>query len=405
MNPRCNLNAIVLVLVAVAINQSLVSAGDLDPPIGPVSPTMKTLDQIYDESNAARVAAEAAAQTSDLRTPILSIPYSITESGSYYLVTDLVGSNGTSGITITSDNVTIDLQGYALIGTNGSLDGIAVPSMQHNLIVLNGTIKSWGGSGLAASLCESTLIEQISAHNNGDSGIKLGNDGVAFRCTAGHNGSNGINAGKGCVISHCVAHNNTQRGISTSNGNTVVGCTVHTNSSDGILANDGTTIADTMAYLNGAYGIRIDRGTLTNCAAYQNTSNGIEPEDCVVTACVAANNGNAGFLTNDSTLISCRALSNGGHGIEAGGNCIIRQCVCSGNTDSGIQADGGGRIEENSVHDNGIYGIETGNFRGLIIKNFADGNTTANYEPGLSGLVGPISSSISTNPNANYEFP
>src|SRR5437588_4797633 len=74
-----------------------VAQGNLTPLNAP-NPTMKSLDQI------------------EPRTPISSLPLAITSSGSYYLTTNLTGVSGSDGITVTATDVTLDLNGYSLIG-------------------------------------------------------------------------------------------------------------------------------------------------------------------------------------------------------------------------------------------------------------------------------------------------
>ncbi len=82
-------------------------AGDVDPPPGPVMPTMIRLDEI------------------EPRTPISALPFTINQCGSYFLTDCLTGVAGQNGITIDADDVTLDLNGFTLIGVPGSLDGIA----------------------------------------------------------------------------------------------------------------------------------------------------------------------------------------------------------------------------------------------------------------------------------------
>ena len=79
--------------------------GPLSPP-GPPAPTMKTLEQIHDRT--------------DPRTPISSLPYPITEPGSYYVVSNLHST--TDGIVIETSGVTVDLMGFSLTGDGGSGD-------------------------------------------------------------------------------------------------------------------------------------------------------------------------------------------------------------------------------------------------------------------------------------------
>ena len=73
--------------------------GSLTPPGAP-GETMKTLAQV------------------EPRTPISSLPYTINESGSYY-VTGNLSSTG-SGIIIESSGVTVDLMGFSLTGDGTS---------------------------------------------------------------------------------------------------------------------------------------------------------------------------------------------------------------------------------------------------------------------------------------------
>ena len=85
-------------------------------------------------------------------TPISSLPYPITVSGCYYLTTNLVGVSGTNGITISADNVTIDLHGFTLDGVPGSLNGVLIDGSRTNLAVSNGVIRDWGQSGIEGNL-------------------------------------------------------------------------------------------------------------------------------------------------------------------------------------------------------------------------------------------------------------
>ena len=51
------------------------------------------------------------------RTPISSLPYTISQSGSYYVTANLVSA--TDGIVIESSGVTVDLMGFSLTGDGG----------------------------------------------------------------------------------------------------------------------------------------------------------------------------------------------------------------------------------------------------------------------------------------------
>ena len=73
--------------------------GSLTPPGAP-GETMHTLEEVYERT--------------DPRTPISSLPYTISEPGSYY-VTGNLSSTG-HGIVIEASGVTVDLMGFSLTG-------------------------------------------------------------------------------------------------------------------------------------------------------------------------------------------------------------------------------------------------------------------------------------------------
>src|SRR5271166_2588779 len=116
--------------------------GSLTPPGGP-APTMITLTQI------------------EPRIPISSAPYVITNSGSYYLTTNLSVTSG-DAIDITTNGVTLDLNGFTISSTEASPTGTAVKLAGGNtdITILNGHIMGgvtnhagiYSGSGFASGI-------------------------------------------------------------------------------------------------------------------------------------------------------------------------------------------------------------------------------------------------------------
>ena len=112
-------------------------AGSLDPTPGPVTSTMKPLDQV------------------EPRTPVQTLAGSgtaihvISQSGSYYLTGNITAlASGKDGIEIAADNVTLDLMGYAVIGPGkgiGADDGIVVSGVRASIAISNGTIQTGAG--------------------------------------------------------------------------------------------------------------------------------------------------------------------------------------------------------------------------------------------------------------------
>ena len=226
--------------------------GSLTPP-GPPGPMMKTLAQI------------------EPRTPISSLPFFITNAGSYYVTTNLTGQ---PGITILTNGVTLDLMGFELVGGGGS--GVAIASGQTSVCVRNGTLRNWSGNGVSADSAVGCRFEGLRLVGNRNlAGISVGRGCLVLHCVALNNNDTGIEARAGSLISHCIAWQN-RVGISVAQGSRVSDCTSVSNSFIGIFATLGSTVSDCTVSTNVGDGIYVVNGCrIAGNHCYANGSAGI----------------------------------------------------------------------------------------------------------------------------------
>lgn len=295
--------------------------GSLTPPGAPAE-TMKTLEQV------------------EPRWPISSVPTNLTRSGSYYLTTNLTAGAGQNGITVSTNNVTIDLNGFTLSGSGTDSGwGIYQSSTYKNLRVHNGKVLSWA-KGTRGGI-------RIEGNNGQVEGVKVTKNYW------------GMSVGYGGMIVNCSAYDNDSYGIAGGLSSSISDCSSFYNANGGIAVYDGSTVA--------------------NCVAYSNAANGIE-------------------ATIGATIRDCTAKFNGSDNIEVDSYCFVENNHCTGSINgAGIyvkaspEIDIEGeycRIDSNTVVDNQI-GIHVEGKNNLVVRNSAGGNGT-NYEIAASNKVGKI---------------
>jgi len=169
--------------------------GSLTPPPGAPAPTMLTLSQIEP-----RTPVDAA------HTPGSGLTvFAITNAGSYYLTTNIIVTSS-YGIEIFTNNVSIDLKGFNIVG---GLYGIVISSSTTNCTVRNGSI-SGSSYGAIDSDGSDDVFEDLNIFNT-DYGIEcFGDCGVIKDCSFYRNGNTGIILyGGGYVIAdnNCSGNN------------------------------------------------------------------------------------------------------------------------------------------------------------------------------------------------------
>jgi hypothetical protein len=150
-----------------------------------------------------------------------SIPLHITQPGSYRLSSNIVAPGPAGAIKIRSNDVTLDLNGFTIVGDGTFADGIAISA--HNVEVRNGTVRGFGRHGIFA--------------------LNAG----CFRCTDA----------EGVRVFHVRAVENTFNGFAMeSQGALVDKCSAHSNGGHGFyMGGDGGLLTNSVARVNGGFGM------------------------------------------------------------------------------------------------------------------------------------------------------
>jgi hypothetical protein len=162
---------------------------------------MKTLDQV-----------EPRTPVDAVHTPGVSLfMFYINQPGSYYLTTNIVGLSGEDAIGISANNVTLELNGFALLGGSGTEEGIYIYNTCTNVTVRNGNVSGWS-AGLGRGIdCQgnNATLEHLTVFANGI-GIQCLNSVVIRDCTISQNNTFGIALGSSdsLVIGNKLVGNN-----------------------------------------------------------------------------------------------------------------------------------------------------------------------------------------------------
>jgi len=269
-------NMAALALLA-TLNSQLSTAfaqGSLTPPGSP-APTMKTADQI------------------EPRTPISSAPYTITNSGSYYLTTNLTGYG--DAITIATNGVTLDLNGFTIYssynwGATGS--GILLKSGLSDITIINGHICGgitnngsgvYSGNGFGYGILylgnppANVVVSKVSVAGVYVDGINVGtgNATVVDACTVTTVGFHGITAS---IIKSSVA---TDCGYDAIDGDQVIDCRgISTGGANGISA----SATAQNCYGKSSIGIGLVSSIAIGCIGY--STSGIGLQATIANSCI-----------------------------------------------------------------------------------------------------------------------
>lgn len=356
--------ALVLAFLS-AINYRLSTTfaqGSLTPPAPGPGPTMKTLTQI------------------EPRTPISSGPFTISQSGAYYLTGNLSVSFG-NAITIATNGVTLDLNGFTISTTSLSASGtgIAINGGLRNITIANGFVQGgitnngigvYSGGGFLFGIeyfgtaPANVLASRISVSGCLINGVDLGtgDSTIVESCTVRTIGGNGIVAStvKACAALDCGSTAITGNQVSDCQGQAsgnatgvsglnILNCTGISATGSGLFA---TYTAENCYGQSAGNGVGVGATTALNCYGISNTGTGVYAyyitQSCygystnyigirTITAenCYGFSAGSGDGISAGYTAVNCYGSSGSGTGLDT---TIAQDCYGFSSTGTGLHA-------------------------------------------------------------------
>jgi hypothetical protein len=335
--------------------------GSLTPPAGVPGPVMKTLDQV--EARIPLVAGQAGVAVDGAGTITISQP------GSYYLTANLVITTANAdGIVINSDDVTLDLNGFALICTSVNGGEAIFYNSRRGITIRNGRIvggtTQTGGvftpAGWIDGIDGNTLtgatarVSDVTVRGIRAIGITLGSSTMAVveRCSVDTCGTTGILAGS--VLDSAV-RNAGGIAIFVEYAGEILSGTVQ--NCFGGSVGSGAGISAQRATVSNSRGVSESGDGLTaaqaiNCAGISNSGSGLEAT--TASNCQGTSGSGIGLAAVNAT--NCYGLSiSGAYGMSISGTASFCQGTRSGGIaiSAGIAigcTTGGGTINSSQKH-------------------------------------------------------
>lgn len=332
-------------------------AGPLSPPPGPVTPTGRTLLEV-----------EPRIPVGPTTTPgDAFFVFRITQSGTYYLTQNVIGTPGRSGILINAPSVTLDLNGFTIEGVANSGSGIRVLPLSSQLRLFNGNISQWGSHGLQFSESTGTLFcESVSFTSNGQAGLNsVSGTVVANLCLAAENGTAGL--------------------VASGNGSVVTNCTASENGTDGIVIGFGGSLTNSSAFSNGGFGLRVSsQSTVSGCTVGQNGSGVSLGISAMIDSSAVVSSQSVGVLApNGNRVSNCVVRENQGIGIDAGVACTITGSTVVSSGIDGIRINRRCLVDRNLIVGNGTQVTNGAGIRTSDAANHIRDNTCYDNDIGI----------------------
>lgn len=317
-----------LALSTLAGSRTLHAQGSLTPPAGPPTATSHTINEVFDK--ATTIEGQNTAQTTKIdsiqtqvtnlsvRRPLIAGTPGVTISangtinvsspGSYYLTNNkLISSTGAHGIQVTTSDVTIDLNGFALqcgSGTGGSAIYLNHVAGARQVRITNGFIRggsAWNGSSFTGAGWTNGISGDAADVSISDVTI------VGMR-------SSGIYCSR-ALVSNCVVSQCGEYGFSADvvNNCRALKCAFGIKATSSVDRSEGESVHSSTSGLQQPAGIWAPGGAVTNSYGYSILGCGIS----------------ADFVSHS------RGTSNSLQGVYGE---IVDHCIGSSSLSSGIYA-------------------------------------------------------------------
>ena len=170
-----------------------------------------------------------------------------------YVVTQNLSDSAGDCLLLEADQVTIDLNGFAVSGAGS---GIASAGGGTRLLtaIRNGTVVG-GTHGIGLGSGRSTMVERVRARGGNGWAIQLAEEAAVRDCIA-VDGGNGIHVGASSLVVGNIASDNGGTGIMAGGTSVVRENTASRNGGDGLVAGGGSTLTGNTASLNDGAGIK-----------------------------------------------------------------------------------------------------------------------------------------------------
>ena len=343
-------------LAGTLVTGAFVAAGPLNPPVGPVASSFKTLGEVEP-----RIAVNAINTPGDATSS-----FKITQPGSYYLTGNVTGASGKNGVTIAASGVTLDLAGFSLLGVAGSLDGVAHEGTPRSARVLNGNVQGWGGDGIDLYWATSSMVEGVTSSDNSGAGIQTGERSRIAGCVSRTNTLDNIVIGGFSQVTDCVADGSAGgHGINASFVSSLVSrCTASHNAMSGIRAAQRTLVQDCVATANTLHGVHITWiGRVEHCYISDNVIDGIRMD------------GGGGVTIRDNTVVG--TSSNVGIRVVNDGSCQVEGNTVTFCQTGIVVATSTNTVVRNTGFNNALnFSVAPGNLLGPTVTPATAGTAT-----------------------------